>query len=641
MNSTSRGPGPKPRRVTRALSFIVAASATLPAEAHDIGLELSDVEKEVRRLKTTIAGVESRPALPVAPNTPVQQRRALGEAEVEQALGHSERALRILLGRLADPSFRALPEYVNALLLTAEVLEREGEVAGALALSREALDRGRTPQQACEAAARWLRLSRLTHQSEDRARMLQLWMERGGPQAEGTEEAARARYEASFVLRELGRTSEARELLAEVPSESPVGSRAAFLAGTLFVQDGDLANAERWFAAIKDWPLPDLPEDHPQTAIERELRDLAALSAARLRYDRGDVHEAREAYLAVGETSVHRREACWELAFLESESDRERAALKHVACVKRQGAPGVRRIELRLLESSLMAHLSRYGASIEAYEGLYADVVAERELVAESFDRIQAPAETLFAGMERMAVQHGRGATPGAATLFGGAWTPSLDQAYRVDRGLNLTGEDLLALRAEVRDTREKLEASQLDPLELRRQSLERLLREIDHLAGHAGDTAFKVRGGHAAADGGAHDHRADRALIDNLRGELSTLRERVTGRMQDLEREGRDRRAQAFAALDALERDIDALLAETAGVDAEARSPVDAAARAALDTVVAQLDDAARRAEVGVLDTYWLKKEHRTRAIESILAEQKETERQLDEALGGGPDED
>lgn len=635
MNFLSR----RPRFPFRSVAVVAALAVFVPAaaaRAHDIGLELDDLEREVRRIRTTIQGVEGRPALPVAPNDPVQQRRALGEAEVEQALGNTERALRILLGRLADPSFRALPEYVDALLLTAEVLEREGEVAGAMALAREAMDRGRSPAQMAEAGARWFRLSRLTHQSADRLRMFELWKAKGGAEAAGTEQAAQVMYEAGFALRDRGQTAEARDLLSKVPSESRFGSRAAFLAGTLFVQDGDLTNGERWFAAIKDWPLPDLPEDHPQLAIERELRDLAALSAARLRYDRGDVDEARLAYQAVGETSRHRRDACWELAFLESEADRERAALKQVACVKRQGAPGVMRVELRLLESSLMAHLSRYGASIEAYEALHADVVAERDLVGESFARIENAAEMLFSGMERMAVEHGREASPGPATLFGGAWTPRLDQAYRVDRGLELTTDELLRLRTEVRQTRERLQASSLDPLELRRLSLERLLREIDHLAGHAGDMAFRVRGSHASAEGGAgHDHRADRASMDTLKKELAVLRERVTARMLDLEREGRERRAEAFAALDALEREIDGLLVETKSVDGEARGPVEAAARKALDGVVARLDDAARRAEVGVLDTYWLKKEHRTRAIESILAEQKETERQLDEALG------
>jgi hypothetical protein len=46
-------------------------------------------------------------------------------------------------------------------------------------------------------------------------------------------------------------------------------------------------------------------------------------------------------------------------------------------------------------------------------------------------------------------------------------------------------------------------------------------------------------------------------------------------------------------------------------------------------------------RAEVGVLDTYWLKKEHRTQAIEAILDRKKELETETTAALHELEDEE
>ena len=80
--------------------------------------------------------------------------------------------------------------------------------------------------------------------------------------------------------------------------ESAFGSRAAYLAGVVFVEEGDLQNAERWFSAVMDWALPAFPEEHPQMAIEKDVRALAALSAGRLLYERGDLEGASAAYRA-------------------------------------------------------------------------------------------------------------------------------------------------------------------------------------------------------------------------------------------------------------------------------------------------------------------------------------------------------
>jgi hypothetical protein len=596
-------------------------------------LEIRELERRVTTIAQTLGELERRPPLPADPETPAEQRRALGEAEVEAALGHADRALAILLARLQDPAFRALPERIDALLLASEVLERKGDLVGAMSFSREALETGEDPQDLAEAGARWFRLARLTGRLEDRVRLFELWRAKGGAKASGTEEAAQVMYEVAFALRARGETEEARRRLAQVPSESAFGSRAAYLAGALFVEEGDLANAERWFSSVMTWPIPF--EAEAQVRVEREVRALAALSTARLRYERGDLDAAAAAYARVPPDSPHRRAACWELAYLESERDRHRAALSRLRCVEAAGAPGALRLDVELLESSLLAHLDRYADSVDAYRAVYEDVVEERDLVEATIRSISAPAELLFAGMERTAVEQGREATPGPATLFGDAWTPDLDRAYTVDRGAK-------AARTEIRRLGEELEglATELanlevfEPLELRRLNLERLLREIDHLAGHAGQMAFELRGRHAASAAGAeHRHDAHLDTIEGLLDRLGAQRAEVTARIRRLRREAGRRRSEAMKALRELERDVEALRAEAAALARAAERPVDAAARAALDGVLAELEEAAMRAEVGVLDTYWLKKQRRTRAVERLLTELEETERQMSEA--------
>lgn len=620
-----------------ALGSLMTTLGSPLARAHDIALEIDDLRTGVAVIEATLARFDRRPVLSGPPKTPAEQRRALGEAEVEKALGHRERALRILLGRLADPAFRALPEHVDALLLAAEILEGQGELSGAMLLAREALENGRAPDDLAEAGARYFRMARITRRYDDRVELYKLWRARGGLRDSGVEDAGSAPYEAAFALRRAGRFEEARALLAQVPSESPFGSRAAYLVGALFVQEGNLHDAERWFSALMTWTLPELPEGHRQLGIERELRALAALSAARLRYERGDLEGAKAAYDQVPEGSLHRRDACWELAFLESERERRRAALKHLRCVEALGTPGALRTDLALLESALLAHVSRYEDSIATYRALHERLVAEHRLAEAAFARVARPAELLFSAMERTTAALGRTGAPGPATLLGDAWTPEVDLAYRVDREIVDALDATRRLHFEVR----KLEAvirgrGGLDAFELRRESLRRLLREIDHLAGHAGEMELSVRGRHASAtfERSDHDHGGDARALQALLAALSRQRAAVADRLLALEAEARARREQALAALAALRAELTSINAEAEALRRAAAEPVNAAARRALDEVLQRLSDASMRAEVGVLDTYWLKKQHRTRQVEALLAEQDEVERQMDEAL-------
>lgn len=616
-----------------ALGLSVLSLWASPAEAHDIRIPVETLRRDVRRVTETFELYRARPALPPLPVTREDHQLLLGHAEIELAVGNRRRALEILMGRLADPNFHKLPEYVDTLLLTSQLLEQSAEEVGALHYAARALAAGGTPEQMSEAGARWFRIARQHQRFEDRVQQYELWKKQGGEQAAGTELSAEVMYQVAFALRADRQLSEARDLLTRVPSESAFGSRAAYLAGVTFVEEGDLANAERWFAAIAGWPLPALPEGHPQLAIEAELRSLASLSLGRLLYEKGELDAAARAYRQVPEGSPQQVEACWELAYLDLERGVRRGALKSVQCVLDKGAAGSRHVDAQLFRASLHAHLQRYSASIEAYTILEQKIRGARDVYAAALADLTGPAEFLFDGMERNAMDQGDAAAPGPATLFADAWTPDVDRAYRVDRGMDVAGGDLSFVMAEVDALSGVLSReAPFVALQLRRHNLEQLLMEVRHLEGHAGElTQHRLS---ANADGTVHDHGEAADEVRELMRRLSLLGREVEDDITRLSAEEQERQTRALQMLSEIRGEARALAAELEAIEGESKVPIDAAARAALGEIEAYLSAAARRAEFGVLDTYWLKKEHRTQAIEALTRDHKDREAQVLDAI-------
>lgn len=606
------------------------------ASAHDIHVNTQQLAKDVQRLADTLRFYQERSPLAGAPVTEADQRRALGAAEIELGLGHTDRALSILLGRLADPAFQALPEYVDTLLMTSEILEQEAEDVGAMLYAEQALVKGGDPEQMAEAGARWFRLARRNQRSDRLVEILDLWRARGGASAAGTEIGSQVMYQVAFALRAQGNREEARAFLARVPSESAFGSRAAYLAGVLFVEDGNLTQAERWFGAVMDWAVVAEPGT-TQHALEQQVRDLAALSAARLRYERGDHEGADVAYRRIQEGSPVLPEACWEGAYLALEQGKHRAAERRMQCVMDLGPRGNRGVDAQMFKASLMAHMEQYDRSIERYEALHADLVQEREAFVGAVASLQGrPAEFMFAAMERSAAANDDGVSPGPATLFGDAWTPAVDQAYRVDRGLKHAGGELGVLMLDIQVIAQTLRSEKArGTLELRRKSLESLLQEIRHQEGHARQALQAASQTHASAAGAvAHDHTEDAKALRGLIEHLQVMGAAVEAEITEADRAAERRRTEALALLGSLYQELTGIEADLNALKAEAEAPVNGVAQEALETVQAGLSDAAMRAEFGVLDTFWLKKQHRTREIEDLLQLKKETERQVLEAI-------
>jgi hypothetical protein len=614
--------------------------APFAASAHDIQLPVDELVRGVSRVRKTVDHFKRAPAIPGLPETEDDQRRVLGAAEIELALGNRTRALEMLMGRLADPRFVKMKEYVSTLLFTSEILESSDEHVGAMHYAELALTNGGTPDQMAEAGARWFRLARRHQRLARRLEIYELWRSKGGERAADIEVGAQVAYEVAFALRADGRREDARALLSKVASESTVGSRAAYLAGVIFVEGGDLANGERWFSAVMDWPLPDLSASDPQMLVEKEVRELSALSAARLRYERGDLEAADLAYATIPFGSPHELEACWERAYLDLTRGRRRGALQNLQCVSDLGAGGAQHVDVRLFRASLLAHVSRYSDSIEAYTLLHKDMERERDLFKAAVADIRGPAEFLFDAMERSSVRRGKNATPGPATLFRDAWSPSVDQAYRIDRGGEHTRVEAADMMAEIDALAERLSHDDaFVVLDIRRANLERLLREIHHLLGHAGEEAAGVRARHAGGNGAplyaaVAEHSDDLAKLAAVTSELQRMEKEVEAQLTALSRIERERRGTALTLLKELRVELVDIMRGVEALESDAGPAASLVAKEAIRAVEAALQNAALRAEAGVLDTYWLKKDHRTQAIESLLDRKKEAETQANEAM-------
>jgi tetratricopeptide (TPR) repeat protein len=610
--------------------FAVSGLAT----AHEIDIPVNELRRGVERLEKTLDHYAARPVFDASPSADRDPRLVLGSAEIDFALGDRSTGLcaRCWL-RSRIPPFSARGTTCRRCSS-----RPRSSSDGATTSGRWPTRAGRSRRGATRAT--WPRPAPGGFSSpaagsgrppEPRSsRCGRLGADAPPPTRR---EAAAAAYEAAFAARARGDADVAQRLLATVPSGSPHGSRAAYLAGVIFVERGDLANAERWFSAVMDWPLPSSVGGDADRAREIEVRAVAAMSAARLRYEQGELEGALEAYARVPESTPQFADACWEQAFLTLELERPRAALDHLRCVTDLGAAGRRYVDARLFQASLWAHLEHHDESIELYQQLERRFTREAELFRRFRANVTRPAEFLFEAMERSAADEDEVLSPGAPTLFADAWTPDVDAAYRLEAGLDHAESEAAALATTVEDYRERLESIDAFPeVRFRRDNLERLLVEIDHLIGHGGQIGRSTVASRALVDAGGHPEERERVgeLIARLRRARSFAQAQLT---QLLER-GQAELAAARRELAGLRGELSAIDAEASALRAQARPVSDEVAAEALDDIDAFLAEARMRAEVGLLDTYWIRKQQRTRAIESILNEKKETERLLDEAL-------
>jgi len=609
------------------LCCLLFLDASREASAHDVSLPLNELDISARRIYKTLAYLRSRPINVERKTSAEEYRRALGTAGIEKSMNNPKRALAILMSRINENEFKSLPQYVDALLMASELLETSDEHIGAMTYAEEALRLGGSPEQMAEAGARWFRGARRTELLSQRLNTFELWSKRRQQaKRDGTEGLDDSSiYEIAYALTKNGEHKQARTMLSKISSSSPYGSRAAYLVGVSFIESGDLQNAERWFQAIMKWPIPAYATEESTQKMEQSVRELASLATGRLRYERGALAEAAKAYKAVTVESDLYGQVCYEMAFLNLERKRKRGALLNIQCAKELGVGGKRSIDLVVLQASLLAHLGQYGDSVDEYEKLEREMLRLERIARETIENIQDPMQFLFGSMERNAVVDGDHASPGPPIFFGDLWDADISQLYRLHYVTKSAAETVKVFDKAIRQVELRLEEGDVFPdIVIRRQHFRILLRDIQHLQGHAADMSMGLRKHLGDSEQsfaslqGSHQKELEYSLsLESRLKDWAAITEAEMKKLDDMEnrvqskiagkvQQIRDKNEKATIEIRTLERQVNTIGKKIS--------------KDALERMLAGFKDGVMRARVGVLDTYWVRKEHVSKQIEKLL---------------------
>lgn len=646
--------GPRDRETRQRRPLLVCGIVAIctvglpePSQAHDVRLQLSELHQNAQRVYETLSYLKKRPIKLVREETVESHRRALGAAGIEKAMNNDQRAISILMARLEHPSFKTIPQYVDGLLMASELLESHDDSIGSMLYAAEALSRGGSPGQMAEAGARWFRGARRTEVVNQRLATFKLWSDRRkeakGSGAQGLDHAAM--YEVAYALKRNGEFEQAQKILSKIPSSSPYGSRSAYLVDVNFIEKGNLTNAERWFEAVMRWPLPAYVYTDEARAMETKVRELAALATGRLRYERGALEEASKAYRMIPAESALFGEACYEQTFLNLDRKRQRGALRSIQCAKQLGVGGKRHIDVILMQASLLAHLGQYTDSLESYKEIEAKLLRLQRIATETVQNIEDPMLFLFSAMERNATNAGDEATPGPPLFFGDLWDEDVNQLYRLYSGLQETLRTTKQFELAVTRVEERLKAEDVFPdLQIRRQHFRILLRDIQHLQGHAADISMGLRNHQGDSGGGLtgteEKHSADLSYSLSLEKRLSSWAKIAETEMLKLDREESDVLASITKKVGLLKtrnatahRNIEQLSTEVRTLGAKVTTH-------ALEKMLRAFQDGVMRARVGVLDTYWVRKEHVSQKIKTILNKKDDLNKAYDAAINAMSDD-
>jgi hypothetical protein len=103
---------------------------------------------------------------------------------------------------------------------------------------------------------------------------------------------------------------------------------------------------------------------------------------------------------------------------------------------------------------------------------------------------------------------------------------------------------------------------------------------------------------------------------------------------MEDMAKDEASRRSQAASLLASIRAEAVGLTKTALDIAKDAQAPLDADAREALRTVVARFDNAVMRAQAGVLDTYWVRKEHISERIRAMGFEKESLQKEYQDAF-------
>ena len=107
-----------------------------------------------------------------------------------------------------------------------------------------------------------------------------------------------------------------------------------------------------------------------------------------------------------------------------------------------------------------------------------------------------------------------------------------------------------------------------------------------------------------------------------------------VEAEIEALDRETVRRKAEAETTLAALEEDLTGMSSEALALALEVGSISDDLGRQSLSQITRKYSDAVMRAEAGVLDTFWIRKEHVTERLREIGLDNERLKNDVGEAL-------
>jgi tetratricopeptide (TPR) repeat protein len=360
-----------------ATALAVASLGSWPA----VGVARSavpPVERDLGRIEEQMAVAERAAASPEESRRARAQRR-FQDGVRQYAVGDWVHAALMLTEAVDEPEWERAPERGRATFLLADALRRHGLCGAARVRYAELLARPDAPQRA-EAVSGALDCALKERRRDDVERLVREAERVYGdtPPAEVRYLAAKAAYQRADLPR-AERVERALEAFAQVHGAFQL--QAWYFQGVLEVEDENLHASVEYFESCA--------RAAPETARDREVRELCLLAAGRVHAELGDVAAALEWYGHVPASSAHFAEAVHEMALAHVKAKQWEDALRLVSIVPELAPDAPEAPEATLLRGHLLLRLRRWGEATAAYDRVidaYAPVRDELDAILATRD---------------------------------------------------------------------------------------------------------------------------------------------------------------------------------------------------------------------------------------------------------------
>jgi TolA-binding protein len=329
----------------------------------DAHRKLSDLDEKIRKV-----GAEFKESPPVDPHAP--DRRVL-EAQTLFELKYYFEAATLCLSVIEKyPSSKA---YDDAVFLLAESRLQDGDQLSARLYFEQFIKKGTGSlkeqaalQRLVEIALKVDDFSHVEDYFERLARVPSASLDPAVPYVKGKYLFFRDKLDEALVA------------LASVAPTNPYYMQARYFVATAQIKKGDLAAALVGFDEVLRL--------QPRTDNEREIQDLARLAIGRLHYQRGQFDKAKEAYLAVPQSSKLFADALYESAWNSIKSGDFNGAYRALDLILLKNAESSQGPELKLLMGNLQLRLSnfyrageQFNQTLAEYEPVYKELKLTQE----------------------------------------------------------------------------------------------------------------------------------------------------------------------------------------------------------------------------------------------------------------------